>query len=103
MPASLLSVGLPRQNYWSGLPIPPAETLPSPGIETMSPLSPLLTGRFFTSEPPEKPQTIDTSGKGLGQCRKFKAVSGWRVVERHSTETLQQNIFFFFFFTVEFL
>ena len=26
--------------------------------------------------------------QGLGQCRKFKVVSGWRVVERHSSKTL---------------
>ena len=88
---SPLSVGFPRQNYWSGLPFPPAEILPRPGIEIMSPMSPVLIGRFFTSEPRGKPKTIDTTGRGLGQCRKFKAVSGWRVVERYFSETLQQN------------
>ena len=32
-----LSMGFPRQNYWSGLPFPSPENLPDPGIESMSP------------------------------------------------------------------
>ena len=47
-----LSMGFPRQEYWSGLPFPPPGDLPDPGIE---PVSPALAGRFFTPEPPEKP------------------------------------------------
>ena len=47
-----LSVGFSRQEYWSGLPFPSPEDLPSPGIE---PMSPALTGGFFTSAPPGKP------------------------------------------------
>jgi len=47
-----LSIGFPRQEYWSGLPFPPPEDLPDPGIE---PVSPALTSRFFTTEPPCKP------------------------------------------------
>ena len=31
-----LSMGLPRQEYWSGLPFPPQGDLPSPGIEPTS-------------------------------------------------------------------
>ena len=31
-----LSLGFSRQEYWSGLPFPPAEDLPDPGIEPMS-------------------------------------------------------------------
>ena len=44
-----LSMGFPRQEYWSGLPFPPSGALPYPGIE---PASPILAGRFFTTEPP---------------------------------------------------
>ena len=47
-----LSVGFPRQEYWSGLPFPPPGHLPSPGIELMSSA---LAGGFFTLEPPGKP------------------------------------------------
>ena len=32
-----LFMGFPRQEYWSGLPFPPAVDLPKPGIEPESP------------------------------------------------------------------
>ena len=32
-----LSMGLPRQEYWSGLPFPSAGDLPDPGIKSVSP------------------------------------------------------------------
>ena len=47
-----LSMGFSRQEYWRELPFPPPGDLPNPGIE---PVSPALTGRFFTTEPPGKP------------------------------------------------
>ena len=54
-----LSMGFSRQEYWSGLPFPtPPGDLPNPGIEPASPVSPALTGRFFTTEPPGKPQRL---------------------------------------------
>ena len=43
-----LSVGAPRQGYWSGLPFSPPGHLPDPGIEPVSLTSPALAGRFFT-------------------------------------------------------
>ena len=43
-----LSMGFSRQEYWSGLPCPPARDLPDPGIEPTSLIFPALTGRFFT-------------------------------------------------------
>ena len=47
-----LSMGFPRQEYWSGLPFPSPGTLPDPRTD---PASPALAGRFFTTEPPGKP------------------------------------------------
>ena len=44
-----LSMGFPRQEYWSRLPFPPQRDFPNPGIEAVSPS---LAGRFFTTEPP---------------------------------------------------
>ena len=44
-----MSMGLSRQEYWSGLPLPPAGDLPDPGIK---PVAPALAGGFFTAEPP---------------------------------------------------
>ena len=43
-----LSVGFPRQEYWSGLPFPPSGNLPGPGMEPLSLMSPeLAEGLFF--------------------------------------------------------
>ena len=44
-----LSMGFPRQEYWSGVPFPSPGDLPNPGIE---PVSLALAGGFFTAEPP---------------------------------------------------
>ena len=47
-----LSMGFSRQVYWSGLPFPPPGDLPDPGSK---PVSPALTGGFFTTELRGKP------------------------------------------------
>ena len=44
-----LSMGVSRQEYWSGLPFPPPGDLPNPGIQPVSLMSPALAGRFFTT------------------------------------------------------
>ena len=49
---ALLSMGLTRQEHWSGLPFPPPEELADPGIE---PESPALQADSSLSEPPGKP------------------------------------------------
>ena len=46
-----LSMGFPRQEYWSGLPFPSPGDIPDPRIE---PRPSALAGRFFTTEPPGK-------------------------------------------------
>ena len=40
-----LSMGFPRQKYWSGLPCPPPGDLPDPRIEPVSLMSPASAGR----------------------------------------------------------
>ena len=50
-----LSMGFPRQEYWSELPFPSPGDLPYLGIK---PTSPALAGRFFTAEPPGKPYKV---------------------------------------------
>ena len=57
-----LSMGLSRQEYWSGLPFPPPGELPNPGIK---PTSPALAGRFFTTEPPGKPTLLCIFGQNI--------------------------------------
>ena len=42
-----LSMGFSKQEYWSGLPCPPPEDLPNPGIEPTSLMSLALAGGFF--------------------------------------------------------
>ena len=44
-----LSMGFTRQEYWSGLPCPPAGNLPDPGIWPTSLMSSAMSGRFFTT------------------------------------------------------
>ena len=44
-----LSMGLSRQEYWSGLPCASPGDLPDPVIEPMSLTSPALEGGFFTT------------------------------------------------------
>ena len=47
-----VSIWFPRKEHWSGLPFPPLRDIPNPGIRPMSPESPALTGRYFTTELP---------------------------------------------------
>ena len=54
-----LSMGFPRQEYWSGLPFLSPGDLPDLGIEHMSPA---LAGGFFTTEPPGKPNPSGETG-----------------------------------------
>ena len=50
------SMGLSRQEYWTGLPFPPPGDLPDPGTESKSPT---FAGKFFTTEPPAKSLEAD--------------------------------------------
>ena len=43
-----LPIGFSRQEYWSGLPCPPPEDLPDPGIKPESLKPSALAGGFFT-------------------------------------------------------
>ena len=61
-------MGFSRQDYWSVLPFPTPQDLPNPGIEPMSPVSPALAGRFFTTAPPYMGQQMN---KAISGCGKF--------------------------------
>ena len=50
-----LSMGFPRQEYWSGLPFPSPGDLPDLGIESGSPA---LQADYLTTELPGKPVAI---------------------------------------------
>ena len=45
-------MGFPRQEYWSGLPVPSPSDLPNPGVRLVSPA---FAGGFFSTESPGKP------------------------------------------------
>ena len=77
-----LSMGFSRQEYWSGLPCPPAGNLPDPGIEPVSLMSPALAGRFFTSG-----TTWETHHVTLGKS----IHSAEPLVQQLSGLTLRQN------------
>ena len=64
-----LSMGFPRQEYWSGLPLPSPRDLPDPGLEPTT--SPALAGRFFTTELAGKPAAAAAAAaaaKSLQSC-----------------------------------
>ena len=47
-------MGLFKLEHWSGLPFPPPGDLPDPGIEPMSPESPVLQADSLRTEPSPK-------------------------------------------------
>ena len=47
-----LSMRFSRREYWSGLPFPSPGDLPHPEVKSRS----ASAGRFFTAEPPGKPE-----------------------------------------------
>ena len=53
-----MSMGLSRQEYWSGLPLPPPKDLPNPRIKPMFPMSSALEDGFFTTKPHGKPLLV---------------------------------------------
>ena len=56
-----LSMGFPRQEYWSGLPFPSPGDPPDSGIELVSPA---LASGFFTTESPGKSLRLGRFLKG---------------------------------------
>ena len=52
-----LSIGFPRQEYWSGLSCLSPGSLSNPGIKSASPAS---ASGLFTTEPPGKPIMMNT-------------------------------------------
>ena len=66
-PLGFLSMGLFRQEYWSGLPFLTPGNLSDAGTEPTSLASPALAGGFFTTAPP---------GKALGSWAYCKSPMG---------------------------
>ena len=66
-PPGSLSLGFPRQEYWSGLSCPPPGDLPDPYLLHL----PLSAGRFFTTVPPGKPKGDAVTASGNKQSFSF--------------------------------
>ena len=60
-----LSMGFPRQEYWSGLLRPPLGDLPDLGSNSQSLMSAALTGGFFTTSNPWE-ALVSTAGPQTG-------------------------------------
>ena len=59
-PQAPLSMGFPRQEYWSGLPFPSTRDLPNPGTEPGSPalqVDSLPLGKLTSSKRKQSPST----------------------------------------------
>ena len=82
-----LSMGFPRQEYWSGVPFPVLEDPAHLGIKPLSPASLTLADTFFTTEPPGKPiskkyffkeekkiTAISLSGEGNGNPLQYSCL-----------------------------
>ena len=71
-------VRFPRQESWSGFPVPSPEDLPDPGIK---PASLAWTGRFLTTEPPGKPLCVKPlKSKGFWSLGPVTQWSKWQVL-----------------------
>ena len=78
-----LSLGFPRQGYWSRLPFRTWEDLPEPGTEPTSPASPALAHRLFTTAP---------YGKTLLKPQVWKSLDGLQLAIFNSQKWIVQKI-----------
>ena len=76
-PQASLSIGVSRQESWSGLPHPPPGNLPNPGIEPMSLTSPSSAGGFFNTS-----LTREAQGAGEEAFRERSSHVGCNVADR---------------------
>ena len=87
-----LSMGFPRQEYWSNLPFPSPGNLPDPGSE---PTSPALADGVFTTEPPGKPLALLVEADKLSAQNFLRWGQSSQLFSVGSTYV---HHFFFFFF-----
>ena len=85
---SPLSIGFPRQEYWSGWPFPSPGDLPHPGIK---PVSPALEGKFFTTVPRGKPFNFLPLSKFSLSANSHQPYSRHRPTHTHTSLNHQQK------------
>ena len=88
----LLSMGCPRQEYWSGLPVPSPRDLPDPGIKLVS-LALQVNSLSLSCQGSQKSHKITTwrnwdldmqqtcKCHRIGEWQKWDANSGWQFPE----------------------
>ena len=92
---ALLFVGFCRQGYWSGLLFPPPGDLPHPGIKSAYPVSlasPVLSGRFFTTELPGKPHIQRSMCNFMCSLKNSDKAS---LCVNHSLDSGKENVQYF--------
>ena len=72
-----VSMGLSREEYWSGLPCPPPGDLPDPGIKPMSSAAPALQVDSLPLVPTGKSRML--LGKGQARLGNHK----WQSMRNH--------------------
>ena len=87
-----LSMGLSRQEYWSGFPFPSPGDFHDPGTKPTSPTSPASAGGFFTTEPPRKaPECWIASESRIASessCQEYRVQKEGRSSSKHAAGQL---------------
>ena len=91
-----LSIEFSRQQYRSGLPFPPSEDLPNPGIEPVSLASPVLADKFFTTSTTWESQYLETA-IWLMRTELFPTYASSGNVSNFSSPVIQQLLFTVFY------
>ena len=81
-----LSMGFPRQEFWSGLPFHSPGDLPDPGIKPKSPAALALAGGFFTTEHIENPIKTNQGQVKQAACDLFigfKILKNYRELKKY--------------------
>ena len=84
---ALLSMGYPRQDYWSGLLFPSPGDLPDPGLQSASPA---LAGGFLTTEPPGKPKNMKYLGINPIKGVKNLCIGNYKILLRGIKDDLNK-------------
>ena len=90
-----LSMGYPRQEYWSELPFPSSRDLPNPGIEPVSPVAPALQADSLLPSHQGSPKALMRCSKRTGYPLVSISLTGRRLgwdetllLPRQGTQTL---------------
>ena len=97
-----LSMGFPKQEYWSGLPFPAPGDLPNPGIELTSLVSPALAVDSLPLASPGKPEDTDhihpcyfnKNAEVRSQCLRAELIACVTVIKNKSDKSVHESQFF---------